>query len=77
MLFRSRPGVYDSVSRNKAPFLRPVTSSAASLTGPFSKMAGIHTQVSLRVTSCLLGRKEEVRWITTLPDLYVLCVWIQ
>ncbi|XP_062327969.1 homeodomain-interacting protein kinase 3 isoform X4 [Osmerus eperlanus] len=40
---RSRPGVYDSVNRNKAPFLRPVTSSA-SLTGPFSKMAGVHTQ---------------------------------
>ncbi|XP_030622680.1 homeodomain-interacting protein kinase 3 [Chanos chanos] len=42
---RSRPGTYDSVNRNKAPFIRPVTTTAApNLTMPFSKMAGVHTQ---------------------------------
>ncbi|XP_028811847.1 homeodomain-interacting protein kinase 3 isoform X2 [Denticeps clupeoides] len=42
---RSRPGAYDAINRNKAPFIRPVTTTAApSLTVPFSKMPGVHTQ---------------------------------
>ncbi|KAG9272926.1 homeodomain-interacting protein kinase 3 isoform X1 [Astyanax mexicanus] len=41
---RSRPGTYDTINRNKAPFVRPVTTSAPNLTVPFSKMASVHTQ---------------------------------
>uniref|UniRef100_A0AAR2L192 non-specific serine/threonine protein kinase n=1 Tax=Pygocentrus nattereri TaxID=42514 RepID=A0AAR2L192_PYGNA len=41
---RSRPGTYDTINRNKAPFVRPVTTSAPNLTVPFSKMAGVHPQ---------------------------------
>ncbi|XP_072550729.1 homeodomain-interacting protein kinase 3 isoform X2 [Salminus brasiliensis] len=41
---RSRPGTYDTINRNKAPFVRPVTSSAPNLTVPFSKLASVHTQ---------------------------------
>ncbi|CAB1339021.1 unnamed protein product [Coregonus sp. 'balchen'] len=43
---RSRPGPYDTLSRNKAPFIRPVTTTTTTvnLTGPFSKMAAIHNQ---------------------------------
>uniref|UniRef100_A0A8C7I1M8 non-specific serine/threonine protein kinase n=1 Tax=Oncorhynchus kisutch TaxID=8019 RepID=A0A8C7I1M8_ONCKI len=43
---RSRPGPYDTLNRNKAPFIRPVTTTTTTvnLTGPFSKMAAIHNQ---------------------------------
>ncbi|XP_066541538.1 homeodomain-interacting protein kinase 3 isoform X2 [Hoplias malabaricus] len=41
---RSRPCIYDSINRNKASFVRPVTTSAPNLTVPFSKMAAMHTQ---------------------------------
>uniref|UniRef100_A0A4W4DSJ0 non-specific serine/threonine protein kinase n=1 Tax=Electrophorus electricus TaxID=8005 RepID=A0A4W4DSJ0_ELEEL len=41
---RSRPGTYEAINRNKAPFARPITTSAPNLTVPFSKMAGVHTQ---------------------------------
>ncbi|XP_036819494.1 homeodomain-interacting protein kinase 3 isoform X1 [Oncorhynchus mykiss] len=43
---RSRPGPYDTLNRNKAPFVRPVTTTTTTvnLTGPFSKMAAIHNQ---------------------------------
>ncbi|XP_010874818.3 homeodomain-interacting protein kinase 3 isoform X5 [Esox lucius] len=43
---RSHPGPYDTLNRNKAPFIRPVTTTTTTvnLTVPFSKMAAIHTQ---------------------------------
>ncbi|KAL1007718.1 hypothetical protein UPYG_G00090660 [Umbra pygmaea] len=43
---RSRPGPYDTLNRNKAPFIRPVTTttSTVNLTMPFNKMAGLHSQ---------------------------------
>ncbi|XP_045545457.1 homeodomain-interacting protein kinase 3 isoform X5 [Salmo salar] len=46
---RSRPGPYDTLNRNKAPFIRPVTTTTTTvnLTGPFSKMAAIHNQQNL------------------------------
>ncbi|XP_043119923.1 homeodomain-interacting protein kinase 3 isoform X4 [Puntigrus tetrazona] len=42
----SRPGSYESLSRTKAPFVRTVPSTAAapSITLPFCKVTGIHTQ---------------------------------
>ncbi|XP_042563977.1 homeodomain-interacting protein kinase 3 isoform X3 [Clupea harengus] len=41
----SRPGVHDTINRNKATYIRPVTTTAGpTLTVPFSKMAGCHTQ---------------------------------
>ncbi|KAM9422836.1 homeodomain-interacting protein kinase 3 isoform 8-T9 [Salvelinus alpinus] len=46
---RSRPGPYDTLNRNKAPFIRPVTTTTTTvnLTRPFSKMAAIHNQQNL------------------------------
>ncbi|KAJ7994712.1 hypothetical protein DPEC_G00252330 [Dallia pectoralis] len=43
---RPQPGHYDTLNRNNAPFIRPVTTTTTTvnLTVPFSKMAGIHTQ---------------------------------
>lgn len=54
---RSRPGPYDTLNRNKAPFIRPVTTTTTTvnLTGPFSKMAAIHNQVSRRETFPYVG----------------------
>uniref|UniRef100_A0A9J7Y8A6 non-specific serine/threonine protein kinase n=1 Tax=Cyprinus carpio carpio TaxID=630221 RepID=A0A9J7Y8A6_CYPCA len=42
----SRPGSYESLSRTKAPFVRtvPSTGAAPSITLPFCKVTGIHTQ---------------------------------
>ncbi|KAJ8252069.1 hypothetical protein COCON_G00213810 [Conger conger] len=42
---RPHPNAYDSMNRNKTPFMRPVTSSnAANLTAAFNKMGPVHTQ---------------------------------
>uniref|UniRef100_A0A8C4H089 non-specific serine/threonine protein kinase n=1 Tax=Dicentrarchus labrax TaxID=13489 RepID=A0A8C4H089_DICLA len=41
----TRPSAYEAANRNKGPFVRPVTTTAAaSVNHPFSKMAGVHTQ---------------------------------
>ncbi|XP_048118399.1 homeodomain-interacting protein kinase 3 isoform X2 [Alosa alosa] len=41
----SRPGTHDTANRNKAPYIRPMTTTTGpSHTVPFSKMAGVHTQ---------------------------------
>lgn len=43
----TRASAYEAANRNKGPFVRPVTtSSAASVNHPFSKVAGVHAQVS-------------------------------
>ncbi|KAJ8248948.1 hypothetical protein GJAV_G00229520 [Gymnothorax javanicus] len=42
---RPHPSTYDTINRNKTPFMRPVTSSnAANLTVAFNKMGPVHTQ---------------------------------
>ncbi|XP_061100602.1 homeodomain-interacting protein kinase 3 isoform X1 [Conger conger] len=44
-LCRLRPGAYDIINRNKAPFMRPVaTGNPANLPVAFNKMAAVHTQ---------------------------------
>uniref|UniRef100_A0A4W6CBL2 non-specific serine/threonine protein kinase n=1 Tax=Lates calcarifer TaxID=8187 RepID=A0A4W6CBL2_LATCA len=41
----TRPNAYEVANRNKGPFVRPVTTTAAaSVNHPFSKMTGVHTQ---------------------------------
>uniref|UniRef100_A0A671VGY1 non-specific serine/threonine protein kinase n=1 Tax=Sparus aurata TaxID=8175 RepID=A0A671VGY1_SPAAU len=41
----TRPSAYEAANRNKGPFVRPVTTTAAaSVNHPFSKIAGVHTQ---------------------------------
>ncbi|XP_068599978.1 LOW QUALITY PROTEIN: homeodomain-interacting protein kinase 3 [Brachionichthys hirsutus] len=41
----TRPGAYETANRNKGPYVRPVaTTSAASVSHPFSKIAAIHAQ---------------------------------
>uniref|UniRef100_A0A667XVL9 non-specific serine/threonine protein kinase n=1 Tax=Myripristis murdjan TaxID=586833 RepID=A0A667XVL9_9TELE len=41
----TRPSAYDGVNRNKGPFVRPLTTAApASVSHPFNKMTGVHTQ---------------------------------
>lgn len=41
----TRPSAYEAANRNKGPFIRP-TNAAASVNHPFSKITGVHTQVS-------------------------------
>lgn len=42
----SRSGAYEVPNRTKGPFVRPVTTtSAATVTHPFNKVAGVHAQV--------------------------------
>lgn len=48
----TRPSAYEAANRNKGPFVRPVTTTAAaSVNHPFSKIAGVHTQVSRQEVS--------------------------
>lgn len=43
----TRPSAYEAANRNKGPFVRPVTTTAAaSVNHPFSKITGVHAQVS-------------------------------
>lgn len=43
----TRPSAYEAANRNKGPFIRPVTTTAAaSANHPFSKMTAVHPQVS-------------------------------
>ncbi|XP_026176228.1 homeodomain-interacting protein kinase 3 isoform X1 [Mastacembelus armatus] len=41
----TRPSSYEAANRNKGPFIRPVTTTtAASVSHPFTKITGVHTQ---------------------------------
>ncbi|XP_074469654.1 homeodomain-interacting protein kinase 3 isoform X1 [Sebastes fasciatus] len=41
----TRPSAYEAANRNKGPFIRPVTTTAAaSVNHPFSKITGVHAQ---------------------------------
>lgn len=65
----TRASAYEAANRNKGPFVRPVTtSSAASVNHPFSKVAGVHAQVSrcgavlyTHVVTDDLGRRHDVQ----------------
>lgn len=51
----TRPNAYEVANRNKGPFVRPVTTTAAaSVNHPFSKMTGVHTQVSRSGCVCII-----------------------
>uniref|UniRef100_A0A8B9JK15 non-specific serine/threonine protein kinase n=1 Tax=Astyanax mexicanus TaxID=7994 RepID=A0A8B9JK15_ASTMX len=75
---RSRPGTYDTINRNKAPFVRPVTTSAPNLTVPFSKMASpmapsapslMHPGIPLQTGSAQFGDSFQQALILCPPTI--------